>query len=402
MYRLAAVAPGSVLVVDGLAYGALDPSDVARIAAPIVALVHHPLALETGLGPDAAAGLRRSEIANLALARSVIVTSQHTAAVLVQDYGVPRDRPLVWREARRSSFASVRGVLVRVGIVGGVLVVLWIVSAEVAMHVAGWLASTLRIAAIASAVWAANTFVRERTRQSIDVLLATPLSARELVLSRVRVILFHGLAVLLLGLGVMLPRWEAWAAPLGAWPAVRALSIAITTVACGTIGLWLGLGQRRPLRATTIAVASGLVIHSAFIPLSWLRISSLATWTGMLVVLLAWWVRIDRRARPWPAIRVLATVTFVAVATVGFVLIAGDPPADWQMFSDARSAMLFPIGISFGMLDAGFREPWCGLLYLVLVAVLFVFASLVDADRKLGRVPVPPFAVSRRRATLSG
>src|SRR5262245_62815291 len=45
--------PGeAVLMVDGLAYGAMTTEVIARAACPIVALVHHPLCLETGLSPE--------------------------------------------------------------------------------------------------------------------------------------------------------------------------------------------------------------------------------------------------------------------------------------------------------------------------------------------------------------
>jgi glycosyltransferase involved in cell wall biosynthesis len=55
---------------------------------PVVALVHHPLALETGISPATAAAFAASERAALAAVRHVIVTSPSTQRVLIADYGV--------------------------------------------------------------------------------------------------------------------------------------------------------------------------------------------------------------------------------------------------------------------------------------------------------------------------
>src|SRR5690349_10460895 len=58
----------------------------------LVALVHHPLCLETGLDPATAARLRASERRALAACRGVIVTSPSTAATLEAGFAVPRER----------------------------------------------------------------------------------------------------------------------------------------------------------------------------------------------------------------------------------------------------------------------------------------------------------------------
>lgn len=87
--RLRQVPAGQPIIIDGLALGVL-PEAARQLAAthPLIALVHHPLALETGLTTETAAALRRSERAALAAVRHVIVTSPATARVLVGDYGV--------------------------------------------------------------------------------------------------------------------------------------------------------------------------------------------------------------------------------------------------------------------------------------------------------------------------
>ncbi|MEE4347931.1 MAG: glycosyltransferase family 4 protein, partial [Paracoccaceae bacterium] len=80
------------VIIDGLAFGALTPIEVARIRAPIVALVHHPLALESGLPEDMRRHLWQTERENLRHAAQVLVPSPHTRAILIEQYDVPADR----------------------------------------------------------------------------------------------------------------------------------------------------------------------------------------------------------------------------------------------------------------------------------------------------------------------
>jgi len=82
----------SVLLVDGLAYGAMPVDVIAKTSCPIVALVHHPLCLETGLSAARQTVLRASEIAALRLVRHVVVTSAATARTLIAEFAVPTHR----------------------------------------------------------------------------------------------------------------------------------------------------------------------------------------------------------------------------------------------------------------------------------------------------------------------
>ena len=88
--RLSAVPAGRAIVIDGLALGAL-PEAASQLAGrnPLLALVHHPLALEWGLSVAQADALRASERAALAAVKSVVVTSAATAKLVAADYGVP-------------------------------------------------------------------------------------------------------------------------------------------------------------------------------------------------------------------------------------------------------------------------------------------------------------------------
>lgn len=88
--RLSQLADGDLVLVDGLAFAVMEDwaaREAARLK--IIALVHHPLALETGLDDSRRTELAGREKAALAQARAVIVTSHHTAAGLVANYAVP-------------------------------------------------------------------------------------------------------------------------------------------------------------------------------------------------------------------------------------------------------------------------------------------------------------------------
>ncbi len=79
----------SALLIDGLAYGAFPESIAAGLAGRVVALVHHPLGLETELTPERAGALRSGEAAALRYAAAVVVTSHATKRLLAAEFGVP-------------------------------------------------------------------------------------------------------------------------------------------------------------------------------------------------------------------------------------------------------------------------------------------------------------------------
>ena len=95
--KLAALPADCPVMIDGLAMGAMDRGTLLGVSAPIVAMVHHPLAHEGSLSPSRREHLHRSERAALALAAHVVVPSPHTAALLVSDYDVPADRITIAR-----------------------------------------------------------------------------------------------------------------------------------------------------------------------------------------------------------------------------------------------------------------------------------------------------------------
>lgn len=80
------------LLIDGLAYGAFPEGIAAGLTGRVVALVHHPLGLETGLSPQQAAEFARRETAALRYASAVVVTSETTRRLLVDDFAVPAEK----------------------------------------------------------------------------------------------------------------------------------------------------------------------------------------------------------------------------------------------------------------------------------------------------------------------
>lgn len=85
------------LILDGLVFGAIDTLGLAQVRAPIVAMIHHPLALESGLDPARRDHLFVTERDNLRLARHVLVPSPHTRRMLVDRYGVSPNRITIAR-----------------------------------------------------------------------------------------------------------------------------------------------------------------------------------------------------------------------------------------------------------------------------------------------------------------
>ncbi len=89
---IASVPADGVVLVDGLAFGALPAERLQALRRPVAVLVHHPLALEGGRSDTEAAAIAATELAALATAAAVIATSPATARTLIADYGVPEHR----------------------------------------------------------------------------------------------------------------------------------------------------------------------------------------------------------------------------------------------------------------------------------------------------------------------
>ncbi|RUP10348.1 glycosyltransferase family 4 protein [Hyphomicrobium sp.] len=82
----------SVLLVDGLAFGAFPDSILGALRGRVIGLVHHPLFLETGLPHARKVELKASEECALARANHIIVTSRATKRILTEHMATPANK----------------------------------------------------------------------------------------------------------------------------------------------------------------------------------------------------------------------------------------------------------------------------------------------------------------------
>lgn len=90
---LAQIGDGALVIVDGLAFSAapaIFKHEAERLC--FVALIHHPLSLETGLSRETVDAFQAAETRALTLARAVVVTSAETGLELEASFGVTPTR----------------------------------------------------------------------------------------------------------------------------------------------------------------------------------------------------------------------------------------------------------------------------------------------------------------------
>lgn len=85
----------SILVVDGLAFGAFTKPMLDALEGRVIALVHHPLFLETGLSHARKVELRETETIALERADHIIVTSRATKRILTEHMNLAMHRMTV-------------------------------------------------------------------------------------------------------------------------------------------------------------------------------------------------------------------------------------------------------------------------------------------------------------------
>lgn len=107
----AALPDRALVLVDGLAFGAMAHCanrHARRLR--LIALCHHPLALESGLHATEQQAFHESERAALQCARAVIVTSANTARTLTELFAIPATKITVAQPGTdRADFAACAG-----------------------------------------------------------------------------------------------------------------------------------------------------------------------------------------------------------------------------------------------------------------------------------------------------
>jgi hypothetical protein len=89
--------PDRAVILDGFISATLDTDALAGLHVPSVAMVHHPLALETGLEPGAAGTSLPDRARRTSPISHVLVPSPATAAMLTGSYDVPAERITIAR-----------------------------------------------------------------------------------------------------------------------------------------------------------------------------------------------------------------------------------------------------------------------------------------------------------------
>jgi glycosyltransferase involved in cell wall biosynthesis len=95
--QLTALDDDRVLILDGFLVGTVPTESLAHVDNPLIAMVHHPLALEEGLDDERRQYLFHTERANLALMQHVLAPSPHTATILTERYDVASERITIAR-----------------------------------------------------------------------------------------------------------------------------------------------------------------------------------------------------------------------------------------------------------------------------------------------------------------
>ncbi|MFO8009135.1 MAG: ABC transporter permease subunit [Candidatus Brocadiia bacterium] len=251
--------------------------------------------------------------------------------VLIKDSDrLPGKQPITWQEVNKRSLgkASHLARLLCIFAIPASLVAVAMVAVgggRAGTHFLTLLISvTWPLAVLAVVVPSATAFPYERTRRTLDLLLATPLSGREIVQqkARGRWRLMAVLAVAILCVAGVEAYWEWGEQPYATYGylASSLLSVAIYLPLFTWLSLWIGLRMRTPTRAAVGALAViavwcfgplllGAALEEMQIvqmdrpPAAWLWLLSPVT-VPFLAEISVWELRTVWEASPWMPILV--------------------------------------------------------------------------------------------------
>jgi ABC-type transport system involved in multi-copper enzyme maturation permease subunit len=200
-----------------------------------------------------------------------------------EDNSLPADEPVSWRETQKRSLGTARYQFRILTAIETPLLATLVLSAGTDIQQQRQLADVLfmvlwPVSVLLIAVQASNLMTSERTRQSLDVLLATPLTGRELLSQKFRSAqrLIAVLSVpFLTNLGFQMSwesnqqDWQRWQSALDVTCMVLALAVYLPLA--GWVAMWSGLRFRNPMRAMFVAVV-GLI---AWTVVPWLTVGNL-------------------------------------------------------------------------------------------------------------------------------
>jgi len=264
----------------------------------------------------------------------------------ISDVSVDRD-PVLWREwHRRQPSGWGRAIWRLYAALSSLFVVVSLfVSSGIAPGVGGFMVS---VGLLMLSVTAATALAEERSHGSLDVLLASPLSTR----------------------AILLGKW--W----GAFRVVPSLAVlpAILTFGCAlTRGRWI---ESIPVAALVAALV--------------LAYGAAVTSVGLAAA--AWQPRLGRAVGLSVCAYLTATVIY---PTIGLMVIRSGPGEMSGLGLSAFFGMYYPISV-IAWRNSGIRdgEVWIGLLFWIAFASGFAYilrwVTLISFDRLSGRVPERP------------
>lgn len=191
--------------------------------------------------------------------------------VLVRDgQELPADEPVAWRETAKRSLGTVR-YLFRILVVLEVpilIVIEWLRGAGSSADLDSVTALLYTLWGIALAlliVHATSVVSAERARQTLDVLLTTPLTGRDIVLQKFRGVrrLIGVLSVPFLTIFFFESWWNGWLPR--SYLIFSILTAGAYFVLVGWLAMWMGLRSRSPIRTIllTIGIVAAIVAFPA-------------------------------------------------------------------------------------------------------------------------------------------